>query len=77
MLIHKRCEFYTELSDCVRLFLNTHTITQTKEKYIASGYTYYGDMIVGLGESPHAAKLMLQRNYKEWINFNQKKEITK
>ena len=72
MLIHKRCEFYTHLSDCVRLFLNTHKIIETKEKYIASGYTNHGDMIVGLGKSPHAAKLMLQRNYKAWINFNQK-----
>lgn len=69
MLIHKRCEYHTHLTPSVRLFLSTHGIVQTKDKWVASGYTKHGDMIVGLALSPHAAKLMLARNYKEWMRI--------
>ena len=68
-LIIKKCEFHTELSHNVRLFLNTNGIVDRKDKYIASGYTQLGNMVVGLGKTPRAAKLMLTNNYKKWLVF--------
>lgn len=67
-LLITECNYHTEISDCVRLFLNTHKITERNNKYIASGYTHDGYMIVGLGKSPHAAKLMRTKNHKEWLS---------
>lgn len=67
MLIAKRCNYYTDLPDDVRLFLNTHGIYNRKDKFVATGFTKDGYMIAGLGFSEHAAKLMLNKNMKAWL----------